>query len=64
MGVSEMTLEGHVGVCNNVHGLGVLCSSRLGVGEIVTALCICPSCWTTLLAKCEGTLYCSEEPQN
>ena len=38
MGVSEMTLEGPVGVCKYVHGLDVLCSSHLGVGETETAL--------------------------
>ena len=62
--MSEITLEGPVGMHNNVYSLGALRLSRLGVGGIATALCICPSCWATLLAKYEGTLYCSEEPQN
>ena len=62
--MSEMMLEGPVGMHNNVHSLGVLCLSHLGVGGIVMALCLCPSCWTTLLTKYEGTLYCSEESQN
>ena len=62
--MSEMMLEGPVGVRNNIHGLRVLRSSHLGVGVIALALCICPWCWTTLLAKYAGTLYCSEEAQN
>ena len=37
--MSEMTLEWPVGVYNNVHGLGVLHSSHLGVGKIALALC-------------------------
>ena len=41
MGVSEMMLEGPVGMHNNVHSLGVLCLSHLGVGGIATAR---PSC--------------------
>ena len=41
--MSEMTLEWPVGVYNNVHGLGVLHSSHLGIGKIALALCnICP----------------------
>ena len=59
-----MSLEGPVGLHNNIHGLSVLHSSHLGVGGIVTALCICPLCWTTLLARYEGTLCCSEQLQN
>ena len=63
--MSEMTLEWPVGVYNNVHGLGVLHSSHLGVGKIALALCnnYMPFnwCWTTLLAKYAGTLYCSEK---
>jgi len=44
MDVSEMMLEGPVGMHNNVHSLGVLRSSCLAVGGIVTAH---PSWWTT-----------------
>ena len=62
--MSEMMLEGPVGMHNNVHSLGVLRLSYLGVGGIATVLCVCPLCWATLLAKYEETLYCSEEPQN
>ena len=62
--MSEMMLEGPVGVYNNIHGLGMLHPSCLGIGKIALALCICPWCRTTLLAKYAGTLYCSEEAQN
>ena len=50
--MSEMMLEGPVGMHNNVHSLGVLCLSHLGVGGIAT---VHPLCWTTLLTKYEDT---------
>ena len=39
-----MTLEGPVGMHNNVHSLGVLHLSRLGVGGIAMALCAGQHC--------------------